>query len=815
MSLYNEQDITVHIRGTMGDGFLNESKYIAYSKTYNTTTKAFTTTDSVNNADSNRNSVSIDKLFGRITDSTLNGVLGSNEVNNHILTWDKSSECIKASDYYVSTSVNNNSNQIPTSSAVYTAINNGFNTNNACLFRGTYTPASTSNATTLGGTWNNSSGPVSGKSQGYMWIVASGGYFYDIIVEAGDLIICGIDTPVDKSSYYVIQKNIDPSTYVTLAGAQTITGTKTFADVIVNGSLNVSGNIVGSLTGNATSATKLYSSAQVGSASLPVYFNQGVPVACTASSIFSSLTCSATNAISATIAGQTRSISITNFVTDALATAIEAKMPFGSYVPLAGTSTSEGKYINGSLHFAAATGERALCFNCRGVTRYLIKAQDGSADWVDTYGFKIGYKSAVTNKPFVVEMGNNGTPIEALSIGQDGEFIITSEKAPKYKTNTILHTGIASVNSGTRTITINGTSTQWVNNYVTGATFVNATNNDNKQIVRLTLTRGGHSTLTDLTADISQFTGATSSAAGTAGLVPQPAANNQNKYLKADGTWSAITTNQVYQSPAANDHWRPLILGYPTAGTKEADFSASTSQVHFDQQLRFNPSTNELYLDGSITTGNITATSLAVGNVTASGNVVANTFNGRSILDNTANTAITASTSIITANTLYYALPKINNSKAYKGDSEIYAPTTAGANSYILQSNGAGNAPSWITAATVVNRGLKLTTKESITVSLKSSVWTEVDGGMPITSNEPETYVIQILDVTTGVVHSGVFSTGNGNESDLEEIYLQVFSNSSSNRRLYAAIQNKKLQLASDDASNTNHTVTIKYRKLI
>jgi hypothetical protein len=110
MSLYNEQDITVHIRGTMGDGFLNESKYIAYSKTYNTTTKAFTTTDSVNDADSNRNSVSIDKLFGRITDTTLNGVLGSGEVNNHILTWDKNSECIKASDYYVSTSVNDNSN---------------------------------------------------------------------------------------------------------------------------------------------------------------------------------------------------------------------------------------------------------------------------------------------------------------------------------------------------------------------------------------------------------------------------------------------------------------------------------------------------------------------------------------------------------------------------------------------------------------------------------------------------------------------------------------------------------------------------------
>jgi hypothetical protein len=32
--------------------------------------------------------------------------------------------------------------------------------------------------------------------------------------------------------------------------------------------------------------------------------------------------------------------------------------------------------------------------------------------------------------------------------------------------------------------------------------------------------------------------GATSSDAGTAGLVPAPAANNQNKFLKGDGTWA-------------------------------------------------------------------------------------------------------------------------------------------------------------------------------------------------------------------------------------------------------------------------------------
>lgn len=45
----------------------------------------------------------------------------------------------------------------------------------------------------------------------------------------------------------------------------------------------------------------------------------------------------------------------------------------------------------------------------------------------------------------------------------------------------------------------------------------------------------------------SDFTGATSSVAGAAGLVPQPAAGDQDKYLKGDGTWGTISsTDTVY-----------------------------------------------------------------------------------------------------------------------------------------------------------------------------------------------------------------------------------------------------------------------------
>ena len=59
--------------------------------------------------------------------------------------------------------------------------------------------------------------------------------------------------------------------------------------------------------GNATTATKLTSSA--GSATLPIYFSDGKPVACTASSVFSNLSNSGNN-LSITVAGQNRTLTV-------------------------------------------------------------------------------------------------------------------------------------------------------------------------------------------------------------------------------------------------------------------------------------------------------------------------------------------------------------------------------------------------------------------------------------------------------------------------------------------------------------------------
>ena len=68
-----------------------------------------------------------------------------------------------------------------------------------------------------------------------------------------------------------------------------------------------------SITGNAATATALTTSA--GSATLPIYFSSGKPVACTASSVFSNLSNSG-NSLSITVAGQNRTLTV-NYSTSA------------------------------------------------------------------------------------------------------------------------------------------------------------------------------------------------------------------------------------------------------------------------------------------------------------------------------------------------------------------------------------------------------------------------------------------------------------------------------------------------------------------
>ena len=122
----------------------------------------------------------------------------------------------------------------------------------------------------------------------------------------------------------------------------------------------------------------------------------------------------------------------------------------------------------------------------------------------------------------------------------------------------------------------------------------------------LTLVAGSNITITpDATNDkitiaakdttYSSMTGATSSAAGTSGLVPAPAAGDQDKFLKADGTWQeaggsnkdclplsgGVVTGNVQQSGGTTDYdtykFRNIGFGNSSTPSRDANFGGNGS----------------------------------------------------------------------------------------------------------------------------------------------------------------------------------------------------------------------------------------------
>jgi hypothetical protein len=121
--------------------------------------------------------------------------------------------------------------------------------------------------------------------------------------------------------------------------------------------------------------------------------------------------------------------------------------------------------------------------------------------------------------------------------------------------------------------------------------------NDNRGSDDFTLTRtsvsGNETVLTSWKnwLGIRNMTGASSSAAGVAGLVPAPAAGNQSKFLCGNGTWQSITTDTVKQNSNTSNANYPLLFKY-TSGTST---TAKTEQTYFNTGIYVNPSYQAIY----------------------------------------------------------------------------------------------------------------------------------------------------------------------------------------------------------------------------
>ena len=79
-------------------------------------------------------------------------------------------------------------------------------------------------------------------------------------------------------------------------------------------------------------------------------------------------------------------------------------------------------------------------------------------------------------------------------------------------------------------------------------------------------------TITGTTYEV--FTGATSSTAGTSGLVKAPAAGDQGKFLAGDGTWKAISEYSL--KPATTTTLGGVIVGDNLSVTENGTLTAKT-----------------------------------------------------------------------------------------------------------------------------------------------------------------------------------------------------------------------------------------------
>ena len=116
-----------------------------------------------------------------------------------------------------------------------------------------------------------------------------------------------------------------------------------------------------------------------------------------------------------------------------------------------------------------------------------------------------------------------------------------------------------------------------------------------------------------VTIGVSTMGAASSSAAGTAGIVPAPGAGKQASFLRGDGTWVVPTnTDTLVKATAKTDNVNYKILATASASPT----SGNATEAVYDTDISLNPSTNTI--TSNISGNAATATKPAVTTLTAS-----------------------------------------------------------------------------------------------------------------------------------------------------------------------------------------------------
>ena len=189
----------------------------------------------------------------------------------------------------------------------------------------------------------------------------------------------------------------------------------------------------------------------------------------------------------------------------------------------------------------------------------------------------------------------------------------------------------------------------------------------------------------DIQITITAYEQSTVAKAAALDLSAAVGSTKQPVYFKADGIPYAInytietnvpseavfTDKNVTQTATTTNANYELLFSYTANNTTQTEGARKTST------LTYNPSTKALSTGGTINGYTLAAAS------------------EKAITDSSSASAIGTGTSLPTERDIYYGLPTINGVHTYTSSTNIYAPTTAGTDGYILKSNGSG-APTWI-----------------------------------------------------------------------------------------------------------------------
>lgn len=247
-------------------------------------------------------------------------------------------------------------------------------------------------------------------------------------------------------------------------------------------------SFIGKLTGNADTATKLTSSA--GSATQPIYFSDGKPVT-TTYTLGKSVPADAKFTDTNTWRGVQNNL--TSTATDQSLSAAQGKVLKDLIDGKAPASHTHSQYYDSTISRTKGT----------------VLAAPASANGVAT--FRTLTKSDVG-------LGSVDNTAD-------------SAKSVKYATS-----------AGSATKATNDAKDQAITSYIRGLSVSGRT---------ITFTKGDGTTSTITTQDTNTtygtFKGATTSEAGSTGLVIAPVAGNANRYLRSDGTWAVPPdTNTTY-----------------------------------------------------------------------------------------------------------------------------------------------------------------------------------------------------------------------------------------------------------------------------